>query len=69
MRSYSGFQPGQGVLLQIYVDPKHRRTGIGSALVKEARKRAGAARLCICPWDYQSEKFYQNFEHYKHTKL
>lgn len=68
-RSWSGFTPGQGTLLQVYVNPDFRRQGIGSALVKAARRKAGAARLCICPWDYQSEEFYKNFEHYKHTKL
>jgi GNAT superfamily N-acetyltransferase len=67
--SWSGFQPGQGVLLQVFVNPSFRRQGIGSALVKASRKKAGPSRLCICPWDYQSEEFYKNFEHYKHTKL
>ena len=68
-RSFAGYTPDQGSMLQIFVNPDYRRQGIGSALVKAARKKAGSMQLCICPWDYQSEKFYQNFEHYKHIKL
>jgi GNAT superfamily N-acetyltransferase len=68
-RSWTGFMPEQGVLLQVFVNPDYRRQGIGSALVKAARKKAGSMQLCICPWDYQSDKFYENFDHYKHIKL
>jgi GNAT superfamily N-acetyltransferase len=68
-RSWTGFTPNQGTLLQVFVNPDYRRQGIGSALVKASRKKAGNAQLCICPWDYQSENFYKNFEHYKHVKL
>lgn len=68
-RSFSGYTPEQGTMLQVFVNPDYRRQGIGSALVKAARKKAGPMQLCICPWDNRSEKFYENFEHYKHIKL
>ena len=67
--SWSGYNPNQGTLLQVFVNPDLRRKGIGSALVKAARKKAGPSQLCVCPWDNRSKKFYQNFEHYKHIKL
>jgi len=64
-----GFDTSQGTLFEIYVDPTHRRQGIGSELMKVARRKAGSSRLCICPHDYASEQFYSNFERYKHMKL
>lgn len=68
-RSYSGFEPGQGILFQVYVAPEWRRKGIGSEMIKVARKKCEGLKLCICPWDDQSEGFYANFEHYEHEKL
>ena len=64
-----GFQPSQGVLFQVFVHPEYRRQGIGSELVKVARRKAGAARLCFCPWDRASDNFYERFNHYNHQKL
>lgn len=67
--SYDGYEPSKGTLFEVYVDPDYRRRGIGGALVKVARHKAGSMRLCICPWDYQSERFYQTFSHYKNVEM
>lgn len=67
--AYDGYQPSKGTLFEVYVNPEYRRQGIGGALMKAARKKAGSMRLCVCPWDYQSEAFYQNFDHYKNVKM
>jgi GNAT superfamily N-acetyltransferase len=68
-RSYSGFDPKQGALFQVYVDPKHRRKGIASHLLKVARKRTGATPLCVCPHDYSSDSFYEKFDHFNYNRL
>lgn len=68
-RSHKGFNPVQGVLFEVYVSPAHRRRGIGSAILKAARKKAGSMRLCIAPWDDQSRKFFKTFNHYKNVKM
>ncbi len=63
------FDPSDGTLFEVFVNPEYRKQGIGSALMKAARKKAGSTRLCVCPWDYQSERFYQSFDHYKNVKM
>jgi GNAT superfamily N-acetyltransferase len=68
-RSYYGFNPVDGVLFEVFVDHLHRRKGIGSALMKKARQKAGPLKLCVVPWDYQSERFYMNFKHYKNIEI
>lgn len=68
-RSYDGFDPSQGTLFEVYVDPAYRKQGIGSIILKTARRKAGGMRLCVVPWDYQSTRFYQNFDHYKLIKM
>lgn len=67
--TYDGYEPSKGTLFEVYVHPDFRRRGIGASLMKAARKKAGAMRLCVCPWDYQSTRFYQNFDHYKNVKM
>jgi GNAT superfamily N-acetyltransferase len=67
--TYDGYDPARGTLFEVFVAPDHRKQGIGSALLKSARRKAGSMRLCVCPWDYQSERFYQNFDHYKNVKM
>lgn len=67
--AYNGFDPSEGTLFEVFVNPDYRRQGIGGALMKAARKKAGSTRLCVCLWNYQSERFYQNFDHYKNVKM
>lgn len=67
--NYDGYEPYRGTLFEVFVHPDYRRKGIGSSLVKAARKKAGSMRLCVAPWDYQSERFYMNFDHYKNVRL
>ena len=47
-----------GVMVQLYVESSFRRKGIGKNLVKLARRHAGPYKLCVCPWDYKSQKFF-----------
>lgn len=66
---WDGYRPSLGALFEVYVDPLYRRKGIGSRLVKAAKRKVGTSRLCFCPWDNQSTDFYKNFEHVNHIKL
>jgi GNAT superfamily N-acetyltransferase len=67
--TWDRFDPSIGTLFEVYVHPDYRRMGIGSELIKIARKRSGSMTLCIAPWDSQSRGFFLNFERYKHKKL
>lgn len=42
--------------IHIYVDHRHRRKGIGSALYKEAEKKCG--QMTVHKWDRKSREFY-----------
>lgn len=67
--TYDNFNPARGTLFEVYVDPSYRKQGIGAALLKAGRQRAGSMKLCVAPWDYTSTRFYQNFDHYKLIKM
>lgn len=58
------FEPQDGVLLEMFVDPTYRRKGIGTELIKVAKRKAGPYRLCVAPWDNRSVGFYEKFNHY-----
>ncbi len=57
-RAYDGFKPDNSLMLQIYVQPQHRRQGIASELMKTASGLAGTKKLSVCPWDEASYGFY-----------
>jgi len=64
------FNPEQhGSLCEIYILPEYRRQGIGTELVKVARRKSNPYPLAFVPWDYTSIKFYDKFSHYNHYKL
>lgn len=63
------FDPIKGALFQVYVHPDFRNEGIGTELLKMARKKAGNSILYFCPWDKKSIKFFAKFKHYKHECL
>lgn len=63
------YYPSDGILFEIYVHPDYRRQGIGSELLRVARRKAFPSRLCVSPWDEQSRGFYNNFKHYGVKKL
>lgn len=63
--TWKHFEPTDGMLVEIYVDPTYRRQGIGSVLMKVARRKAGSRQLCVAPWDELSRAFYQTFPNYK----
>jgi ribosomal protein S18 acetylase RimI-like enzyme len=58
------FNTHDGVLLEIFVDPAFRRKGIGTEIIKLAKRKAGTHRLCVAPWDDRSIGFYEKFNHY-----
>jgi ribosomal protein S18 acetylase RimI-like enzyme len=68
MNSPNGFRSTDGSMFQVYVHPDYRRQGIASELLKVARRKANG-RLCICPHDFGSRKFYANFQNYKAKEL
>lgn len=65
----SSFEEGDGVLFEIFVSQNHRRQGIGTQLIKLARRKISGDRLCIVPWDSTSHRFYDNFLNYNHKVL
>lgn len=67
--SYDGYNSNKGVLFEIYVSPEYRRLGIGSQIMKAARKHSGPKKLCIAPWNNSSFLFYNNFKKYKTIEL
>jgi GNAT superfamily N-acetyltransferase len=58
---YQRYNPEYGFLFEVFVDSKHRRKGVATELIKLAKELIGKETLCICPWDYNSNKFYDNF--------
>lgn len=52
------YSPDMGVHFQIYVIPRHRRKGIGSAILDKAREMALTQKLCVCYWDDCSTSFF-----------
>lgn len=61
--AYAGFNPKDGSLFQVYVQPQHRRQGIAAELLKVANEHSDNG-LCVCPWDETSELFYRRKNSY-----
>lgn len=59
------YRASDGMLFEVYIHPDHRRQGIASELMKVARRKTGASRLCVAPWDERSTGFYSKFMHYR----
>jgi hypothetical protein len=55
-----------GTLFEIFVKDKFRRQGIGTEILKLARRKAKPYSLCFVPWDSVSSSFYVKFKHYDH---
>lgn len=56
------FNPIEGSLFEVYVHPEHRQQGIAKELFKTARRQVNNQKLCVCPHDFTSIKFYENFK-------
>jgi GNAT superfamily N-acetyltransferase len=67
--SHNGFDPVDGIMFQVFIDPAYRKQGIASELLKVAKRKANGNRLCVCPHDGPSEKFYGNFKNYQPKHL
>jgi len=52
------FKPSQGILFQIYVEPKYRKLGFAQKIINKAAKMAKGRPLCVIPWDDQSHAFF-----------
>jgi GNAT superfamily N-acetyltransferase len=63
-----GFNSTDGWLFEVYVEPKSRKRGIASELYKTARSFIKEETLCVCPWDDQSERFYNKVASNEETK-
>lgn len=61
---YDGFSPEYGALFEVYVDPNYRRQGVGTRLLRSAKRKLDGDRLCVCPHDIKSDKFYEQFKKY-----
>lgn len=57
------YDPIFGFLFQVFVDNKHRKMGIGSEIIKVARRLAGPYKLCIAPHNKSSECFFNKFKY------
>ena len=55
------YHPSTERLFQVYVSRDFRRQGIGSQLLKLARKKAYPYKLHVSTWDTVSESFYKKF--------
>jgi GNAT superfamily N-acetyltransferase len=62
--TWNGFSPSNGTLFEVYVHPDYRRQGIGSELMKSAKRRVKSKPLNICRHDFRSRQFYEGFERY-----
>lgn len=67
--SQSKFTKDKGKLFQVYVKESYRRLGIASDIIKLARRHCGKAKICICPWDFKSIRFFTKFNKYQHVKM
>jgi ribosomal protein S18 acetylase RimI-like enzyme len=63
-RYVDGHDPSNGVLFQVFIHKDYRKQGIATELLRIARRKANRRRLCVCPHDYISEKFYDKFKSY-----
>lgn len=64
------FDPNRdGVLFEVFVAKQYRKQGIGTELIKLARRKSYPYNLCFVSWDTASKAFYNNFKHYKHKSL
>lgn len=59
--SGGGFDGTDGWMFQVFVDPSHRRDGVGSEIYKTALKTVGSDVIHISPWNDTSYKFYATF--------
>lgn len=65
----ASFTAADGLLFEVFVHPDERRKGIGSEILKNAKKIAWNHKLCIVPWDQRSRSFYQKHEEMKFKKI
>lgn len=65
----NGFSSDQGVLFEVFVDPLHRRKGVGTKIMETAKKKSGRQPICLCPWNSTSRAFFNNFKKYNPKEL
>lgn len=64
-----GFDPSYGVLFEIFISYFYRRQGIGTEMLKVARRKADPYKLYFVPWNNISDKFYNKFKRYNYKKV
>jgi len=62
------FKASEGSLFEVYINPKNRKQGIASALLKKAIKHTNK-KLCVAPHDLASREFYRKFDKCQFTLL
>jgi len=58
------YNSGYGALFQIFIHPDHRKKGIGSEIIKVAKRKVNNKNMCICPWDSKSYSFFAKFNNF-----
>ena len=56
------FNSDMGYLFEVFVDPAHRRKGIGTSLLNRAKLLTFGRSLCVCPHDERSNAFFDKNE-------
>jgi hypothetical protein len=55
---FTSYRAFQGSLFEIYIDRSHRKMGVGSTILKKAKRLTPNKKLVVVPWDGASHKFY-----------
>jgi len=63
------YSPNGSVLFEVFVCPEYRKMGIGSEMIKIAKKKAFPEKLSVSAWDNKSIKFYNRFDKWELNKL
>jgi GNAT superfamily N-acetyltransferase len=63
------FDPLNSVLFEVFVDERYRRRGIGSEIMRVARRKYSNLNICVAPWDDTSNKFFKKFDSFNTKKI
>jgi GNAT superfamily N-acetyltransferase len=68
LKYYDGYSPEYGTLVEIFVDPRFRKLGIGTKIIEFAKTKIND-KICFCSWDKLSKSFFDNFKYLNFTDL
>jgi GNAT superfamily N-acetyltransferase len=55
---FTSYRSFQGSLFEIYVSRSYRKQGVGTAILKKAKRLTPRKKLVVVPWDKTSRDFY-----------